>query len=147
MRFDHSDLCKMPLRYALKLATLIHATIRHRALFSALFKASLMESFPWRLSQKQAFESIGQRYWLHPAFTAGGGLIITARKPESRIAARAEAAAEGPRLTLEPRDYVLVQLTTKPDGRTWILHLLNYDHQVPAEDVKVQLDLSDWSRT
>ena len=56
--------------------------------------------------------------------------------------ARAEAAAGGPGLTLEPRGYVLGQLTRKPDGRTFILHLLNYDHQVPAENVKVRLDLS-----
>jgi len=33
-------------------------------------------------------------------------------------------------------------LTRKPDGRTLILHLLNYDHQVPAENVKLRLDLS-----
>jgi hypothetical protein len=37
---------------------------------------------------------------------------------------------------------VLGQLTRKPDGRTLILHLLNYDHQAPAENVKVQLNLS-----
>src|SRR5208282_70897 len=55
---------------------------------------------------------------------------------------RAEAAAGGPRLSLEPRGYVLGQLTRKPDGRTLILHLLNYDHRAPAEKVKVRLDLS-----
>jgi hypothetical protein len=75
-------------------------------------------------------------------FTAGGGVIIRAGKAESGIAARAEAAAGGPRLSLEPRGYVLGQLTRKPDGRTLILHLLNYDHQVPAENVKVRLELS-----
>jgi hypothetical protein len=37
---------------------------------------------------------------------------------------------------------VLGQLTRKPDGRTLILHLLNYDHQAPAENVKVRLELS-----
>jgi len=37
---------------------------------------------------------------------------------------------------------VLGQLTRKPDGRTLILHLLNYHHQAPAENVKVRLDLS-----
>jgi hypothetical protein len=37
---------------------------------------------------------------------------------------------------------VLGQLTRKPDGRTFILHLLNYDHQAPAENVKVRLELS-----
>ena len=57
------------------------------------------------------------------------------------IVARAEAAAEGPRLSLEPRGYVLGQLTRKPDGRTFILHLLNYDHLAPAENVKVRLEL------
>jgi len=36
----------------------------------------------------------------------------------------------------------LGQLTRRPDGRTFILHLLNYDHQAPAENVKVRLDLS-----
>ena len=36
---------------------------------------------------------------------------------------------------------MLGQLTRKPDGRTLILHLLNYDHQAPAENVKVRLDL------
>ena len=75
-------------------------------------------------------------------FIAGGGVIIRAGKAEPGIAARAEAAAEGPRLILEPRGYVLGQLTRKPDGRTLILHLLNYDHQNPAKNVKVRLDLS-----
>jgi hypothetical protein len=75
-------------------------------------------------------------------FTAGGGVIIRAGKGELGIAKRAEAAAGGPRLSLEPRGYVLGQLTRKPNGRTLILHLLNYDRQVPAEKVKVQLDLS-----
>jgi hypothetical protein len=76
------------------------------------------------------------------AFAAGGGVIIRAGKAQPGIAARAEAAAGGPRLTLEPRGYVLGQLTRKPDGRTLILHLLNYDHQLPAENVKVRLDVS-----
>jgi hypothetical protein len=76
------------------------------------------------------------------AFTGGGGVIIRSGKAELGIAARAEAAARGPRLSLEPRGYVLGQLTRKPDGGTFILHLLNYDHQVPAENVKVRLDLS-----
>jgi hypothetical protein len=76
------------------------------------------------------------------SFTAGGGVIIRAGKAGPGIAARAEAAAGGPRLSLEPRGYVLGQLTRKPDGRTLILHLLNYDHQVPAENVKVRLNLS-----
>ena len=79
-------------------------------------------------------------------FTAGGGVIVRGRKSESgtKIAARAEAAAEGPRVTinLEPPGYVLGQLTCKPDGRTLILHLLNYDQLAPAENVKVRLDLS-----
>ena len=75
-------------------------------------------------------------------FAAGGGIIIRAGKAEPKIAARAEAAAAGPRLSLESRGYVLGQLTRKPDGRILILHLLNYDHQAPAENVKVRLDLS-----
>jgi|GEM_PF-1124992 len=75
-------------------------------------------------------------------FTAGGGIIIRATNAERRVATRAEAAAGGLRLSLEPRGYVLGQLTRKPDGRTLILHLLNYDHQVPAENVKVRLNLS-----
>ena len=75
-------------------------------------------------------------------FTAGGGAIIRAGKEKPRIAARAEAAAAGPRLNLEPRGYVLGHLTRKPDGQTFILHLLNYNHQGAAENVKVQLDLS-----
>jgi len=36
---------------------------------------------------------------------------------------------------------VLGQLTRKSDGRTFVLHLLNYDQQSPAENVKVRLDL------
>ena len=75
-------------------------------------------------------------------FTASGGVIIKAGKAEPAIAARAEAAAGGPRLSLEPRCYVLGQLTRKPGGGTLILHLLNYDHQALAEKVKVRLDLS-----
>jgi hypothetical protein len=46
------------------------------------------------------------------------------------------------------------QLTQKLDGRTLILHLLNYDHHVPAENVRVRLelnglveDLSRWELT
>jgi Glycoside-hydrolase family GH114 len=85
--------------------------------------------------------SAEQKARLH-AFTAGGGVIISAGKSKSGIVARAEAAAEGPRLSLESRGYVLGQLTRKPDGRTLILHLLNYDHEAPAENVKVRLDLS-----
>jgi hypothetical protein len=75
-------------------------------------------------------------------FTADGGVIINAGKPIPELATRAQAATGGPALTLEPRRHVLGQLTRKPDGRTFILHLLNYDHQVPAENVKVRLDLS-----
>ena len=75
-------------------------------------------------------------------FTARGGVIIRAGKAEPGIAGRAEAAAGGPLLSLEPRGHVLGQLTRKPDGKTLILHLLNYDHQAPAENVKVRLDLS-----
>ena len=76
------------------------------------------------------------------SFAAGGGVIIRAGKERVGIAARAEAAAGGPRISLEPRVYVLGQLTCKPDRRTLILHLLNYDHQAPAENVKIRLDLS-----
>ena len=90
--------------------------------------------------------STEQKARLH-AFTAGGGVIITDGKPKSGIVARAEAAAEGPRLSLEPRGYVLGQLTRKPDGRTFVLHLLNYDHQAPAENVKVRLNLSGLDRS
>jgi hypothetical protein len=75
-------------------------------------------------------------------FTANGGVIIRAEKAEPAIAGQAEAAAEGPRLTLEPRGYVLGQLTRKPDGRSLILHLLNYDHHAPAQNVKVRLELN-----
>jgi len=75
-------------------------------------------------------------------FTAHGGVIINDGKLIPELAARAQAATGGPALTLEPRRHVLGQLTRKPDGRTFILHLLNYDHQVPAENVKVRLDLS-----
>jgi hypothetical protein len=75
-------------------------------------------------------------------FAAGGGVIIRAGKAEPGIAARAEAAAGGPRLSLQPRGYVLGQLTRKPDDRTLILHLLNYDHRAPAENVRVRLELS-----
>jgi Glycoside-hydrolase family GH114 len=75
-------------------------------------------------------------------FTAGGGVMIRAGKAEPGIAMRAQAAAGGPRLSLEPRGYVLGQLTRKPGGQTLILHLLNYDQQAPAENVKVRLELS-----
>ena len=51
--------------YSNCLATLILATIRHRVLFSALFKIGLVEIALQRLSQKQGIESIGRRYWLY----------------------------------------------------------------------------------
>jgi hypothetical protein len=82
-----------------------------------------------------------QKARLH-AFTASGGVIIRAGNAAPGIVGCAEDAAGGPRLSLEPRGYVLGQLTRKPDGQTLILHLLNYDHQAPAENVKVRLDLS-----
>lgn len=75
-------------------------------------------------------------------FASAGGVIIRAGKAGAGTAVRAEAAAGGPRLSLEPRGHVLGQLTRKPDDRTFILHLLNYDHQAPAENVRVRLDLS-----
>jgi len=75
-------------------------------------------------------------------FTANGGIIIRAEKKDSGVAALAEAAAGGPRISLEPCGYVLGHLTRKPDGRTLILHLLNYDQQAPSENVNVRLDLS-----
>jgi hypothetical protein len=85
--------------------------------------------------------SAEQKSRLH-AFTAGRGVIISAGKAEPGIAARAEAAAGGPRLGLEPRGYVPGQLTRKLDAGTLILHLLNYDHQVLAKNAKVRLELS-----
>jgi hypothetical protein len=75
------------------------------------------------------------------AFTAVGGVVFRGNARPG-LAARVEAASGGPRLNLEPRGYVLGQLTRKPDGRTFILHLLNYDHRVPAENVKVRLEMS-----
>jgi len=78
------------------------------------------------------------------AFTAGGGVVIRDAKAGTDIADRAQAAAGGPRLTLKPGGYVLGQLTRKPDGRTLILHLLNYDHQHAAKNVKVRLELNDF---
>jgi hypothetical protein len=75
-------------------------------------------------------------------FAADGGVIIRAGKAGAGIAARAKTAVGGPCLSLEPRGYVLGNLTRKPDGRTLILHLLNYDHHAAAENVKVRLELS-----
>jgi hypothetical protein len=74
-------------------------------------------------------------------FATNEGVIIRAGKGERGIAARAEAAAGGPQLKLEPRGYVLGQLTRSPGGRTLILHLLNYDQQDPAANVKIRLQL------
>jgi hypothetical protein len=76
------------------------------------------------------------------AFSAGGGVIIRARHAEPRIVERVETATGESGLTLKPRGHVLGNLTQKPDGRTFILHLLNYDHRVRAENVKVRLDMS-----
>ena len=75
------------------------------------------------------------------SFVAGGGLIIKETNAGAGIAARAEKAAGGPQLSLDPRGYVLGQLTWKADGPMFILHLLNYSHEVPAQNVKVRLDL------
>jgi len=97
------------------------------------FKVLVMPAGLPKLSKEQ--EALFDR------FAGDGGEIIRAGKAEPGIAARAQAAARGPGLTLEPRGYLLGQLTAKGDGRTFILHLLNYDHQVAAENVKVRLDL------
>jgi len=84
-------------------------------------------------------------------FAAGGGVVIRGAKAGTGIADRAQAAAGGPRLRLKPGGYILGHLTRKPDSRTLILHLLNYDHQHAAKNVNVRLelngfvdDLSDW---
>jgi len=74
-------------------------------------------------------------------FTANGGVIIRDAKATAGIVERVETAARGPRLSLDPRGHLLGQLTRKPDSQTFILHLLNYDHQAPAENVKVRLEL------
>ena len=74
-------------------------------------------------------------------FADAGGVIVRSGRVDG-IAARAEALAGGPRLSLEPRGHVLSQLTGKLDGRTLILHLLNYDNQTPVENVKIRLELS-----
>ena len=76
-------------------------------------------------------------------FTARGGVVIKAGKVDAGMVARVEAAAGGPRLSLEPRGYMLGQLTRKLESRSFILHLLNYDHQVPAVNVKVRLGLGE----
>ena len=85
------------------------------------------------------------------AFTATGGTVIRGAKVGAELAARAEDAANGPRVSVEPRNYVLGHLTRKPDGRTFILHLLNYDHQHVAKNVRIRLcldgfanDLNNW---
>ena len=85
--------------------------------------------------------SAGQKARLD-SFTAGGGVIVRAGKSKADTVTRAEQAANGAVLSLEPRGYLLGQLTRKPDGRTLILHLLNYDQRTAAENVKVRLDLS-----
>ena len=84
----------------------------------------------------------GEQKTLLDKFSAGGGVIIKANKAEPGIVARAESSAGGPGLSLEPSGYVLGQLTRKPDGQMLILHLLNYDQEAPAENVKVRLNLS-----
>ena len=76
------------------------------------------------------------------AFTAGGDVIIKAGKggagncgARRRRSNRASPQFGAARLRAG-------ELTRKPDGQTLILHLLNYDHQTPAANVKVRLDLS-----
>ena len=81
-----------------------------------------------------------QKGWLD-RFSTNGGHIVSAAKAEYDIAERAKALAAGPQLTLEPRGHVLGQLTRKSDDRTLILHLLNYDQRMPAQNIKVRLDL------
>ena len=76
------------------------------------------------------------------SFTAAGGVIIKTAEPAADLIKQVEAAAGGPLLTLENRGYLVANVTRKSDGKTFIVHLINYDHQVPAENVKVRLDLS-----
>ena len=77
------------------------------------------------------------------AFTAAGGIIVRAKTNDPTVVERTNAAAGGARLTLpESHNRVLGQLTMKPDGRTIILHMLNYDQQMPAYNIHVHLDLS-----
>jgi hypothetical protein len=74
-------------------------------------------------------------------FAAGGGIILKAARTGQQIAARAEAAAGGLGLRLEPHGHVMGHLTQTRNGQTLILHLLNYDHSAPAENVRVRLEL------
>jgi hypothetical protein len=75
-----------------------------------------------------------------PPEAAKGRARQESRIPELRRAPKPRL--EGLASAWSRRGYVLGQLSRKPNGRTLILHLLNYDHQAPAENVKIRLELS-----
>ena len=77
------------------------------------------------------------------AFAEGGGVIIKTGQAAADVAKQVEAAAGGPVIALENRGYLIANVTKKLNDDIFIVHLINYDHDVPAENVKVRLDLSD----
>jgi len=68
---------------------------------------------------------------------------IKSGEPAGDLVKQVEAAAGGPVIALENRGYLATNVTKKSDENIFIVHLINYDHDVPAENVKVRLDLSD----
>ena len=153
---DHPDLYHetMPVATIALLSSEPHNSLaseflRHSVLFetkvlSHLDKGVPLEQFKVLVVPADLAKANAEQKSRLDRFTAGGGIVVAAAKAEAGIVARAEAAAGGPHLRITPdtRGYVLGQLTRKPDGRTFILHLLNYDHWAPAVNVRVRLDLS-----
>jgi hypothetical protein len=52
--------------------------------------------------------------------------------------------AGAPLLALETSGYIIANLVKKSDCNTFILHLVNYDHDHPVPNLKVRLDLSPY---
>jgi hypothetical protein len=69
---------------------------------------------------------------------------VQAGEPVPALIEPVEKAAGGAILALENDRYLVAHVTKKADADTFIIHLINYDHQVPHAEVKVKLDLSGY---
>ncbi len=64
------------------------------------------------------------------------------RQVPSEFLAEINSAAGGPLLSLENTNYVAANVAANPDRSTFFIHFINYEHEKPAENVKVKIDLN-----
>jgi hypothetical protein len=117
-----------------------------------LAKGSPLTDFKVLIAPMSLSRMSSQQKQILEAFRVAGGKILAptgadlahlkAGQPAPEFLARVQQAAGGPRLTLDNSGNVIANVTRQESG-AFIVHLINYDHDAPAQGVKVTLDMSD----